>query len=113
MLLTTYLNPAALTGKAGRMPNDAFIVKENYTAEGEFAANTVMYNKEGYNPHHNDWFWLKVLADGTVGEGRASRGLPRPVMAKQEAKRLYLDRSPQLIPIWCLRWLPHRPDLQN
>ena len=71
MLLTTYLNPAALTGKAGRMPNDAFIVKENYTAEGEFAANTVMYNKEGYNPHHNDWFWLKVLADGTVEkEGR-------------------------------------------
>ena len=34
MLLITYLNPAALTGKAGRMPNDAFIVKENYTAEG-------------------------------------------------------------------------------
>ena len=74
MLLTTYLNPAALSAlndKAGRMANDAIIVKENYTAEGAFAANTVMYKKEGYNPDHNDWFWLKVLADGTVEkEGR-------------------------------------------
>ena len=25
-----------------------------------------MYKVEGYNPEHNDWFWLKVLADGTV-----------------------------------------------
>ncbi len=25
-----------------------------------------MYKKSGYNPDHNDWFWLKVLADGTV-----------------------------------------------
>ena len=67
MLLTTYLNPLAydaLTGKKGSMPNDAIIVKENYTPEGEFAANTVMYKKSGYNPEHNDWFWLKVLADG-------------------------------------------------
>ena len=74
MLLTTYLNPAAfaaLEDKGGSMSNDAIIVKENYTAEGEFAANTIMYKKAGYNPDHNDWFWLKVLADGTVEkEGR-------------------------------------------
>ena len=85
MLLTTYLNPLAydaLTGKKGSMPNDAIIVKENYTPEGEFAANTVMYKKSGYNPEHNDWFWLKVLADGTVAnEGmvpgcQACHGLP-------------------------------------
>ena len=25
-----------------------------------------MYKRTGYNPDHNDWFWLKVLADGTV-----------------------------------------------
>lgn len=69
MLLTTYLNPAAydaLTGKAGVMPDGAIIVKENYKPDGELAANTVMYKKSGYNPEHNDWFWLKVLADGTV-----------------------------------------------
>ena len=85
LLLTTYLNPLAydaLTGKKGSMPNDAIIVKENYTPEGEFAANTVMYKKSGYNPEHNDWFWLKVLADGTVDkEGmvpgcQACHGLP-------------------------------------
>ena len=25
-----------------------------------------MYKKPGYNPDRNDWFWLKVLADGTI-----------------------------------------------
>ena len=69
MLLTTYLNPIALKAfndKAGTMPDGAIIVKENYTPDGTLAANTVMYKKSGYNPDHNDWYWLKVLADGTV-----------------------------------------------
>ncbi len=74
MLLTTYLNPAALdalTGKKGSMPDGAIIVKENYSGGGEFEAHTVMYKRAGYNPENNDWFWLKVLADGTVkAEGR-------------------------------------------
>ena len=69
MRLTTYLNPAAydaLGSKAGIMPDGAVVVKENYTPEGSFAANTVTYKKPGYNPDHNDWFWLKLLAGGTV-----------------------------------------------
>ena len=69
MLLTTYLNPAAfdaLEGKEGVMPDGAIIIKENYTPEGKLAASTVMYKKSGYNPQHNDWFWVKALADGTV-----------------------------------------------
>ena len=69
ILLTTYLNPAAydaLDSKAGIMPDGAVVVKENYIPEGSFAANTVTYKKSGYNPDHNDWFCLKVLADGTV-----------------------------------------------
>ena len=69
MLLTTYLNPAAydaLTGKDRVMPEGAVIVKEIYTPEGELAATTTMYKKSGCNANHNDWFWLKVLADGTV-----------------------------------------------
>ena len=69
MLLTTYLNPAAyeaLTGKKGSMPDGAIILKENYTPEGELAATTVMYKKSGYDPGHNNWFWLKSLADGTI-----------------------------------------------
>lgn len=72
--LTTYVNPpahAAIIGKEGALPADSIIVKENYTDDGEFTATTVMYKVEGYNPEHNDWFWLKVLADGTVDqEGR-------------------------------------------
>ena len=71
MLITTYLNPAALdalVGKKGIMPEGAVIVKENYTSDGRFEAHTVMYKKAGFNPDHNDWFWLKVMEDGTVEE---------------------------------------------
>ena len=42
------------------------MVKENYSPEGNLGAITVMYKKSGYNPDHNDWYWIKVLADGTV-----------------------------------------------
>ena len=69
-LITTYLNPLALDalmGKKGTMPEGAIIVKENYTSDGEFEAHTVMYKKAGFNPDHNNWFWLKVLEDGTSG----------------------------------------------
>ena len=69
MLLTTYLNPAALeavNSNASVMPNGAIIVKDNFTPAGVLAATTVMYKQSGYNPEHNDWFWLKVLADGTI-----------------------------------------------
>ena len=64
--LTTRLNPAAFGAIGGTMPSGAIIVKENYTPAGELAATTVMYKKSGYNPDHNDWFWIKELADGTV-----------------------------------------------
>ena len=69
MLLTTYVNPAAFEAIESEetTPSGSIIVKENYTAAGDLAATTVMYKKSGYNPDHNDWYWLKVLAaDGTV-----------------------------------------------
>ncbi len=68
-MLTTYLNSTALAAVkdgSSSMPDGAILVKENYTPEGVLAATTVMYKKAGYNPDHNDWFWSKVLADGTV-----------------------------------------------
>ncbi len=71
VLLTTRLNPlayAAVIGKEGAMPPNAIIVKENFTTEGELRGTTVMYKVEGYYPEHNDWFWLKVLPDGTVDQ---------------------------------------------
>ena len=75
MLLTSYLNPAAYAALQANetMPPGAIIIKENYTPDGQYDANTVMYKKSGYNPEHNDWFWLKVLADGTIDkEGRVT-----------------------------------------
>ena len=73
-LFTTYLNSAALEalrGKTGSMPNGAFIVKENYTAEGTFELITVMYKVRNFNQDHNDWFWAKIGSAGDVqAEGR-------------------------------------------
>jgi hypothetical protein len=80
MLLTTYVNDAALGAveqKAGRMPSGAMIVKENYTPEKELASVTVMYKAPGFNPDHNDWFFAKYLPDGSVAEtpdGAAQEG---------------------------------------
>lgn len=69
MLLTSYLNASAfdaLTGDAASMPNNAIVIKENYMPDSTLAAVTVMYKKEGYDPEHNDWFWVKYLPDGSV-----------------------------------------------
>ena len=69
MLLTTYLNSAALEvvkDGGSSMPDGTILVKENFTPEGVLDATTIMYKKAGYNPDHNDWFWAKVLADGTI-----------------------------------------------
>ena len=74
------------------MPDGAIIVKENYTAKGELQANTVMYKKSGYNPEHNDWFWLKVL-DERDGGGRGSGGGVPGVPRAGEGQRLHLDRA--------------------
>ena len=76
MLLTTYLNETALdalTNKTGTLPVGSIVVKENYTPDGVLDATTVMYKVDGYNPEHNDWFWAKVGADGTVqAEGQVA-----------------------------------------
>lgn len=69
MLLTTYVNSAAndaLANWTQSMPEGAIIVKENYMPDSTLAAVTVMYKSPGYNPEHNDWWFLKRLADGTV-----------------------------------------------
>ena len=77
MLLTTYLNaPAygALTGDATTLPSGAIVVKKNYTPDSTLAAVTVMYKKQGYDPEHNDWFWVKYLPDGSVDAGGKAVG---------------------------------------
>lgn len=69
-LLSTYVNAttqAALRDGDVPLPRGSLIVKENYKPPEQLMAVTVMYKaKAGYDPEHNDWFWLKRLADGTV-----------------------------------------------
>lgn len=72
MLLSTYLNEAAaqaLEDKPGRMPEDAIIVKENYTPDEALDSVTVMMKQPGFDPDHHDWFWAKY---GTEGEIQAA-----------------------------------------
>ena len=76
MLLTTYVNDVAMNAinsKSGLMPAGAVVVKENYMPDSTLAAVTVMYKSPGFNPEHNDWFFLKRNVDGTVEvEGRGA-----------------------------------------
>lgn len=69
MLLSTYLNPEAQDGlkaKPGKMPDDAIIVKENYSPDKKLVAITVMYKEPRYDPAHQDWFWAKFGPKGEV-----------------------------------------------
>lgn len=78
MLLTTYVNDLAqdaLTNGARRMPVGAIIVKENFMADGTHAATTVMYKASGFDPEHNDWWWLKRDADGTIAAEGGPEGM--------------------------------------
>lgn len=78
MLLTTYVNDLALdalTNGAGQMPVGAIIVKENFMAAGTHAATTVMYKAAGSDPEHNDWWWLKRDADGTIAAEGGPEGM--------------------------------------
>lgn len=75
MLLTTYVNSIAMSaidaGMPGEMADGAIVVKENYMPDSTLAAVTVMYKRVGYNPDHQDWWWLKRNADGSVdAEGK-------------------------------------------
>jgi hypothetical protein len=75
-LLTTYVNDVALSGikKKRGMKDGAIIVKENYTADRQFTALTVMYKIKGYNPGAGDWYWVKYGADGMVQNAGRVKG---------------------------------------
>jgi len=68
MLLTTYVNDAALNSiKAKKgLKNGAIIVKENYMPDKKLAAVTVLYKVQGYNSKAGDLFWMKYLPDGKI-----------------------------------------------
>lgn len=77
-LLTTYVNDAARRGLEGgspvSIPVGGMVVKENYMPDSTLAAVTVMYKVEGFNPDHNDWWFLKRSADGTVDASHRVEG---------------------------------------
>ncbi len=74
VLLSTYLNEAALSGLLDlqnrndeeALPFGSMIVKDNFSPDSSLVSVTIMYKAQNYNPDHNDWFWMKRLADGTV-----------------------------------------------
>ena len=75
-LLTTYVSPNALEAihnRSGLLPDDSFIIKENYRPDKTLAAVTVMYRVKGYDADAGDWFWAKYAADGKITkEGKVS-----------------------------------------
>ena len=78
-LLTTYVNETAARALEGgspvSIPEGGIIVKENYTPDSTLAAVTVMY-KPGvrFNPDHNNWWFLKRNADGSVAASHRVEG---------------------------------------
>ncbi|HLB71164.1 MAG: cytochrome P460 family protein [Candidatus Methanoperedens sp.] len=69
VFLTTYVSDNAysdIVAKKGILPDESIIVKENYDADKKLAALTVMYKEKGYDPEHNDWFWVKYQPNGTI-----------------------------------------------
>jgi len=98
-LLNTYLNKPAHDGllvmrnneSINDLPFGSIIVKENFAPDSSLAAVTVMYKAEGFDPEHNDWWWMKRLADGTV---EASGRVPSCIGCHEEAQhRDYLMTS--------------------
>lgn len=75
-LLTTYVNDIALKAlQEGQpqMPPGAIIVKENYDQAKKLMAITTMYKEEGYDPPHNDWFYVKYSPEGMVMDKAAGK----------------------------------------
>lgn len=80
-IVRIFVNDVALAAAedfTGELPLGSIILKENYTGTmvdepGDLDALTIMYKVEGYNPDQGDWYWLKVLADGTIAaEGKVA-----------------------------------------
>ena len=65
--LKTYVNRVAAANPEDP-PHGSIIVKENYSADEELVATTIMKRVEGFAPDHGDWWWAKYTADGAVAE---------------------------------------------
>lgn len=67
--ITTYVSNTSLSSienKEGNMSAGSIIVNNNYDDNKELVAITAMYKVDGYDPEHNDWFWVRYSPDGTI-----------------------------------------------
>ena len=68
-MLTTYVNRQALEGietRNGTMPVGAMIIKDNFSAEGDLVATTLMYKRGSEQSDASGWFWMKWQPDNTI-----------------------------------------------
>ncbi|GAB4145745.1 MAG: hypothetical protein Tsb009_18040 [Planctomycetaceae bacterium] len=72
--LKMYLNRIAAANPK-TLPHGSIIIKENYGKDKKtLMAVTVMYRTKGYDPAHNDWYWVKYNPDGTVARTPPAKG---------------------------------------
>lgn len=71
------------------------MIKENSKPDSTLAAVTVMYEQEGYDLEHNDWYGVKYMPDGSVAnEGKAEGRVPGCIQCHGGTgrRRLHHDR---------------------
>lgn len=71
--LKMYLNRAA-AGNPETMPHGSVLVKENFSNQQQLMAITVMYRANGFDPEHNDWYYVKFNPDGSVATTPPDKG---------------------------------------
>jgi len=63
------IDPADYSSANVTFPAGALIIKKHYSDADAPEGWTVMYKADaGYNPDAGDWWWARVLEDGTFGE---------------------------------------------
>jgi len=85
-ILRTFVNPRAytdITEKKGMFSHGAVIVKENYNKDKNLMAITIMRKIKGYDPEHNDWYWVKY---GPQGKALKSGKVEACINCHKEAK---------------------------
>ena len=72
--LKMYLNRTAIANSK-TLPYNSILIKENYgTDKKTLMAITVMYRAKGFDPEHNDWYWVKYNPDGSVAKAPPEMG---------------------------------------
>lgn len=71
---TIYVSQEFMTDPANP-PAGSTVIKENYDADNQLAALTVMQKVDGFNPEDADWFFVKFSPDGSIDSNDAGTPL--------------------------------------